>query len=432
MNNLSSQHANCSLSSVELFQDRLRQESIIDHQMERINPINSLDGTQVIEFLVKGNDDFIDLHNSTIQLKIKIVNNDNTNLAAAAEVACVNYPIATLFEHVDVYLNNDLVSNTSNYGYKAYLESLLTYSDDAKKGWLQAGAFFKDTHAQMDTKGDANAGFRFRRGLLAESKVMELVGGIHSGLFKQERLMLNHVDVKLVFTRYADAFCLMTTAANNVKIEIIDAWLMIKRNTLASHKVNEVEKTLQKHDAKYFIPRIDVKSFTYAQGPRNVSIRNASTGRDIPQRIVIGLVSNAAFNGSKTLNPFDFKHYNMSSVDITIDSKSVYGKPLAIDVANGQYMEAYWTLMNSLGFTFRDDGCRLTRNEYDNGFFLICADLSPTQCNGQYDDPIQSGNLEIDIRFSEALPETINAIVYMEYANTISINSARRAVKDFA
>ena len=48
---------------------------------------------------------------------------------------------------------------------------------------------------------------------------------------------------------------------------------------------------LQKHDAKYCIPRIDVKSFTYAQGPQNVSIRNSVSGWDIPIRIVIGIVS---------------------------------------------------------------------------------------------------------------------------------------------
>ena len=30
---------------------------------EKITPINSLDGTQVMEFEVKGNEDFIDLNN---------------------------------------------------------------------------------------------------------------------------------------------------------------------------------------------------------------------------------------------------------------------------------------------------------------------------------------------------------------------------------
>ena len=59
MNNFNRHEANFSLSSVGLFEDRLRQEDVTAGYWEQINPINSLGGTQVIEFCVKGNDDFI-------------------------------------------------------------------------------------------------------------------------------------------------------------------------------------------------------------------------------------------------------------------------------------------------------------------------------------------------------------------------------------
>ena len=76
MNNFNLHEANCSLSSAGLFEDRLRQEDVIAGYWEKINPINSLDGTQVMEFLFKGNDNFIDLHNCYIQLKIRVQNTD--------------------------------------------------------------------------------------------------------------------------------------------------------------------------------------------------------------------------------------------------------------------------------------------------------------------------------------------------------------------
>ena len=72
MNNFNRHEANCSLSSVGLFEDRLRQEDVIAGYWEKINHINSLNGTQVVEFLVKGNEDFIGLHNCYIQLKIRV------------------------------------------------------------------------------------------------------------------------------------------------------------------------------------------------------------------------------------------------------------------------------------------------------------------------------------------------------------------------
>ena len=95
MNNFNRHEANCSLSSVGLFEDRLRQEDVIGDSWEKINPINSLDGTRVMEFLVKGN--FIDMHNCFIQLKIRVKNIDGTDLAENKEIGCINYPIAALF-----------------------------------------------------------------------------------------------------------------------------------------------------------------------------------------------------------------------------------------------------------------------------------------------------------------------------------------------
>ena len=76
MNNFNRHDANCSLSSVGLFEDRLRQKDIVAGYSEKVNPINSFDGTQVVEFEVKGNEDFIDLHNCYIKLKIRVKNTD--------------------------------------------------------------------------------------------------------------------------------------------------------------------------------------------------------------------------------------------------------------------------------------------------------------------------------------------------------------------
>ena len=99
MNNFNRHEANCSLSSVGLFKDRLRQEDLVAGYWEQINPINSLDGTQVMEFLVKANDDFIDLHNCYIQLKIRVKNTDGTDLVDDKEITrlllCLNTSMST-------------------------------------------------------------------------------------------------------------------------------------------------------------------------------------------------------------------------------------------------------------------------------------------------------------------------------------------------
>ena len=95
----------------------------------------------------------------------------------------------------------------------------MTYSNVAKKSWLQAGGYFKDS--KMDTLSDDNSGFKFRKTLLKTSNIVELIGKIPSELFNQEHLLLSNVDVKLVFTHHNDNFCLMADAMEAVKIELI-------------------------------------------------------------------------------------------------------------------------------------------------------------------------------------------------------------------
>ena len=93
----------------------------------------------------------------------------------------------------------------------------MTYSDVAKKSWLQASGYFKDTHSKMDTLSDENTGFKFRKSLLKTINIVKLIGKIHSELFNQERLLLSNVDLK-VFTRHNDKVFLMAAAAAEVKI----------------------------------------------------------------------------------------------------------------------------------------------------------------------------------------------------------------------
>jgi hypothetical protein len=431
MNDFHEHVGNCSLSTVDFFGEHNQQTEVIDYDEEFVNPINSLDGTRVIEFVVKGNDDYIDLQNCYLQLKVKILHDDDKPLEPTKKISCINYPIATLFEHVNVYLNNDPATNSDNYAFKAYLETLLTYSGEAKKSWLQCGGFYSDTHKQMDTIGNANLGFKARHDLLEESRTVELIGKIHSGLFNQPLLLLNHVDMRIEFTRYRDDFCILGAAAEKPKIVIVDASLKIRRNTLANHKTNSVESLLQKQDIRYFIPHSVVKTQTFPQGLLNINVRNLITGRNIPNTIIVGMISNSAYNGDLALNPFNFEHYDISSADITVDSKSVFGKPLTADVDSEQFLDFYWSLQRTLGNNFRDDGFAISREQYLDGNFLFGHNLTSTMCNDQYEDPLMTGNMEINLKFAKSLPNVITVVVYMEFSNTISINASRRAVRDF-
>ena len=68
-------------------------------------------------------------------------------------VAPVNNFLHSMFNSVDLYLNNKLISsNSDTYPYRAYIENLLSYNADSKSTFLNASVLWvDDTAAQFDT-----------------------------------------------------------------------------------------------------------------------------------------------------------------------------------------------------------------------------------------------------------------------------------------
>ena len=124
----------CTLFPLDIFSGRMRQQDIVRGSWEKITPTNSVENINpLVEFDIKGNNMFIDLESCYIQTKLRIKNSDDSNLAPDAVVSSINYLGATLFNQVELYLNNDHIATVSNYAYRAYLECLLCFYGKAKK-----------------------------------------------------------------------------------------------------------------------------------------------------------------------------------------------------------------------------------------------------------------------------------------------------------
>jgi len=74
-------------------------------------------------------------------------------------------------------------------------------------------------------------------------------------------------------------------------------------------------KTLERGTA-----RVVCKSFTVPQNYLDVSHDKLFSGQ-LPTRIVIGLVSNRAFNRHLTSNPFNFQHFCLNEIALYLDGQ---------------------------------------------------------------------------------------------------------------
>ena len=196
------------LFAVPPTQTRIEDGRWVEHQ-----PLTSLDSGGPIEFVIPGTGDaYLDIANTYLLIRAKVVRGVGNDLAPDTPVAPVNNWLHSLFSQVDVYLNDTLVTPSSNtYPFRAHVDTVLSYGAEAKNTQLTSQLRYKDTAGHMDSTivDGGNTGLVDRRRYILESRVVEMMGRLHIDLFLQDRFLLNGVSVKIRLVRGKDAFSLM-------------------------------------------------------------------------------------------------------------------------------------------------------------------------------------------------------------------------------
>ena len=98
------------------------------------------------------------------------------------------------------------------------------------------------------------------------------------------------------------------------------------------------------------------------------------------------------------------------------------------------FVEAFHTLFSGTGIHFPNEGIGINRVTYSKGHFLTGFDLTPGMSahTASHWNLVRSGRIRIEVRFDNALTNTINCIVYAEYDNGLEIDSMRQILTDFS
>ena len=263
-----------------------------------------------------------------------------------------------MFSEIQIYLNNQITFYSSHtYPYRSYIEKLLNYNTNAKSTHLQASMWFKDTAEHMDAVTDSNVGFKQRSHFTALSNTFELLGYIHGDIFNQEKFLLSGVQLRIKLIPSKPEFCLMGEESAAGKVVITDATLLVKKVDISPTVKIAQNKILQnpKFRVKYPLTKVQVKTETLPQGIMDTTLPDLFSGI-VPKRIIIGFVTNTAFNGTFGTNPFNFQHFNMSFFTLYVDGTPVPSKPLQPDFDNSLYIQAYNTLFTGTGIYYSNQG----------------------------------------------------------------------------
>jgi hypothetical protein len=431
------QHGSCECSKTELDVTSVppTMTAMQDAQWTEHYPISALNNSAPIEFIIPPQTEkWADLNQSYLYVKFKVVAAaDGASLADDAEVSVVNNFFYSMFSSKDLYLNNKLVSSDSDlYPYRAYIENLLSYSKDCQDTQLKAFELWdKDTatHMQDNTRGGSNEGWKRRRLRIQGSVSCELIGRLHLDLLLQEKYLPNGIELRLKLNRTSNNFCLVGTAEGKVVIQQVG--FNVRTVDLLPVVANNLNQAIAQYNMKIPIRRAVVKTFTIPAGQRSKIDDHLFLGQ-LPKRIILGMVRNSDINGNAASNPFDFKHFNLSKLEVSIDGKTTHNKAFTPNFTDGEVARSYMSLYQATGSMGMNRSFGMSLAQYKAGYTLWGFDLTADQGSeeGQL-HPIKTGNMRIDLQFSEGLPGPINVIVYAEFDNQIEINTIREIITDY-
>lgn len=416
------------LFSVPPTQTSLEHGLYVEHRPQSILS----DSSPVEIVVVEEGDYYLDLSNSFLYVRAALVKQNGTNLPATANVAPVNNFLHSLWAQVDVSLSNTLITQSNNtYPYRAYIENLLSFGPAAKRSQLSSNIWYKDTANQFETiTGTNNKGYVSRKAIASESKEFDMMGKLHLDLSFQNRYLLNGVEMKIRLVRSKDDFCLIGQGTNKVVLKEVALYCRKVRPSAAVRLAHT--KALQIGMCKYPIRRVEVKSFTIPQGNLTASKENLFLGQ-LPKRVIVCAVDNAAYNGTIATNPFNFKNYDINFIALYKDGEQIPSRPLQPNFGDNLCVRSYIRLFSETGQYYLDEGNDITQQDFIHGNTLFAFDLTPDLASGGgHFELIKQGNLRLDVRFGTALPNTINVIVYAEFDNILQIDKTRNVIFDYA
>lgn len=214
--------------------------------------------------------------------------------------------------------------------------------------------------------------------------------------FFQDRLLIINVNVRIRLSRSKTAFCLMTDDPT-LQMSIYQAVLTVRKVKVNPKIMLAHAAVIDKTTIKYPIRRIETKSFTLNAGLYSKTLDNVSMG-PLPKRIVFAFVESKAFNGDLKLNCFNFQHFNLSKVSVTIDGEEAPYSPLEMNFDDKLYQKAYYSLFSGLDRAFLDSGNYIGRKEYAGEYAMFAFDLTPDKCNGDHFNLVKNGNLRISLK----------------------------------
>jgi hypothetical protein len=370
-------------------------------------------------------------------MKLQIVKADGQPIGATDIVGLSAIPVHAMFSQIDILLQQENISSSCNlYPFRAYTQKLLEtatspgypqsdsqlYILDGTPG-IEHGNFLDQ--ADPGEKTQKNEGLAKRALYTSLGRVVDLESNIHADICRQDRYILNGVDMRVRLFPTQNAFRLMTKSAHQYQVKIVDIYLKVCKVAVSPEVILAHNEILQTKPAVYPYYKSALKSFTVPQGQYTASVEDPFQSV-LPSKLYVFFVSAAAFNGDYRKNPFFYQHYNIQSAAFYVDGLSVPNQPLKMDFAHRDFIVAYNSLLDTAGKTEANTPFDISPSRFSDGFTILAFNLESSAVDSldSWVRPI-SAHARLELRFNSPLPEAINVLMLGVYPQVMYIDKAR-------
>ena len=268
--------------------------------------------------------------------------------------------------------------------------------------------------ADPSTRG-TNDGLFQRAKFTEDGQEVDVIGRLALDMCQQPRALLNGVPVYIKLWQNADQFRLSSTGTEyHVKITDISLKVaMIKVNPMVLLSQAEV---LKDSPALYFYNKSIIKTYAMATGQYSFTTDDLFQG-EVPQQLMVGVVSSAAHHGNYGKNPYNFEHVNCNHVGFYVDGQSVPADPLQPNYKANNYIEAYHRMSDPN----HQRTVQIQRNWFKEGYCLYLFDIN----GDKKDREAQRAHTRLQLKFTEALSEPYTVIVYAKFPALMKIDTNR-------
>ena len=130
------------------------------------------------------------------------------------------------------------------------------------------------------------------------------------------------------------------------------------------------------------------------------------------------MMDNDSYNGGYKKDPFNFKHFSLTQIGISVNTEEVPFKQVKLNFDDKLIVTAYNTLFSGTGKLHGsgNSGSVIKREDYSEEYTIIVADLTSFEINDNFDLKAE-GTLSIDFVF-KVLSQLLSTYWFMQNTTT--------------